>query len=830
MKRYSPLLHGSSRSWDHDRKPHKDSGGQYYENANRLYGIQADTAQFMLGLGRDKLPGAVDSYAAAANQFSDPAFEERMAGQAGADAEQAIGQQTAALGRNLARYGINPNSARFSAVAGDNAIRGAAMKVGAMNNARRYVQDKRFGVAKDFYSSLVGMNSDAAAQAGQAGGNFMQMGNNAQARRDNEDAAWGNAIGMGAAYAFKDGGAIEVRKMAAGGLFGAAGSMPPPPPVQTRPQRAGIMDGVKAGRQLKAAASMKPNATLAGMADMGNVSGAGMAGAEAGLGGNTATAGILGQEAGMGGVAAGGMSEGTAASMLGEDVAATLAAQDAAVTGTAGLAAETTAALGAAETAAAGTAGATSAMAGAAVAAPWLAAGVGIAAALGLFADGGEVKKKPPKYDKAFDDAAKKYGVDADLLRRMAHKESGGNTKAESHKGAKGLMQLMPETAAAVGVKDPHDPVQSIHGAAKYMRSLLRRYEGDTTKAVAAYNAGPGAVDKYGGVPPYRETVEYVRHLVPGADVPELPSRRRGRGRRLAAKGLPPIQEGAASMDNRVSAIPGVDQSRSAAIRAASLPMPAPSSSTMLSDRELIQRAVWTPAQMPQETPLPAAPAPSASPMLASAVVDQRNIERGASPMLQPAVEAAPKWTRATPPYQIKRGDNLTRIAKAHGTTVEALMAANPHIKDPNFIRAGDTLNVGFAEGGKVDKRSITDHMKASGFGSSFDDRKRVYEALFKERYKGTAEQNTKLLDVMEAAKQEEESDSATLPPPSPDRIQMQDGGDVAGPGTETSDDVPAWLSDGEFVVNADAVKMPGVKRTLENINAAGLAKRYGVM
>ena len=105
--------------------------------------------------------------------------------------------------------------------------------------------------------------------------------------------------------------------------------------------------------------------------------------------------------------------------------------------------------------------------------------------------------------------AARRHGVPEDLFLRLVQQESGWNASARSNKGALGLAQLMPQTARALGV-NPLDPVQNLEGGAKYLR---RQYEafGNWRLALAAYNAGPGAVERYNGVPPFRETRNYVR-------------------------------------------------------------------------------------------------------------------------------------------------------------------------------------------------------------------------------------------------------------------------------------------------------------------------------
>lgn len=105
--------------------------------------------------------------------------------------------------------------------------------------------------------------------------------------------------------------------------------------------------------------------------------------------------------------------------------------------------------------------------------------------------------------------AARKHGIPEDLFLRLVQQESGWNAGAKSHKGATGLAQLMPATAAKLGV-NPHDPVQNLDGGARYLRMMYNTF-GDWRLALAAYNAGPGAVTKHKGIPPYRETRNYVR-------------------------------------------------------------------------------------------------------------------------------------------------------------------------------------------------------------------------------------------------------------------------------------------------------------------------------
>lgn len=119
-------------------------------------------------------------------------------------------------------------------------------------------------------------------------------------------------------------------------------------------------------------------------------------------------------------------------------------------------------------------------------------------------------KPQLDRHARVFRAVAKKTGVEDAWLRAIAHVESGFDEKAVSPKGAQGVMQLMPEVAAGLGVTDPFAPAQSIEAGARHFRALLKRYRNDPALALAAYNAGPGAVARYRGVPPYAETQDYL--------------------------------------------------------------------------------------------------------------------------------------------------------------------------------------------------------------------------------------------------------------------------------------------------------------------------------
>ncbi len=120
----------------------------------------------------------------------------------------------------------------------------------------------------------------------------------------------------------------------------------------------------------------------------------------------------------------------------------------------------------------------------------------------------------PQDIDGIVKEKAGKYNLDQSLLKAVIKAESGFNSKAVSPAGAAGLMQLMPGTARGLGVNDVFDANQNIEGGAKYLKGLLDRFDGDKKLALAAYNAGPNAVKKYGGIPPYRETQAYVKRVL----------------------------------------------------------------------------------------------------------------------------------------------------------------------------------------------------------------------------------------------------------------------------------------------------------------------------
>ena len=120
----------------------------------------------------------------------------------------------------------------------------------------------------------------------------------------------------------------------------------------------------------------------------------------------------------------------------------------------------------------------------------------------------------PSGYDSIIKAAAAKYNMDPALIKAVIRAESGFKADTVSHSGAQGLMQLMPATAAGFGVSDPFDPAQNVDAGAHYLRGQLDRFGGDVSLTLAAYNAGPGAVAKYNGVPPFKETQDYVKRVL----------------------------------------------------------------------------------------------------------------------------------------------------------------------------------------------------------------------------------------------------------------------------------------------------------------------------
>ena len=129
------------------------------------------------------------------------------------------------------------------------------------------------------------------------------------------------------------------------------------------------------------------------------------------------------------------------------------------------------------------------------------------------------------KFENYFQIAAETYQIPENLLKAVAKAESDFNPNAVSSCGAQGIMQLMPSTARSLGVSNSFDPAQNIMGGAKYLRQMLDNFDGDVSRALAAYNAGPGAVRKYDGIPPYKETQNYVAKVLGYAgDVVSVPA------------------------------------------------------------------------------------------------------------------------------------------------------------------------------------------------------------------------------------------------------------------------------------------------------------------
>jgi soluble lytic murein transglycosylase-like protein len=135
------------------------------------------------------------------------------------------------------------------------------------------------------------------------------------------------------------------------------------------------------------------------------------------------------------------------------------------------------------------------------------------------------LSERAAQFDALIKENAEAHGVNPHLVRAVIQQESAFNPSARSHKGAMGLMQLMPATAAELGVTDPYDPSENIRGGVAYLKGLLQKFQQNVELALAAYNAGPTAVTKYGAVPPYRETQNYVTRIKTAVDAAPKPKR-----------------------------------------------------------------------------------------------------------------------------------------------------------------------------------------------------------------------------------------------------------------------------------------------------------------
>lgn len=126
----------------------------------------------------------------------------------------------------------------------------------------------------------------------------------------------------------------------------------------------------------------------------------------------------------------------------------------------------------------------------------------------------GKIGDRLEHYESIIIEAAERHGLDSSLIKAVIASESAGNANAHSNKNAKGLMQLIDSTATAMGVNDVWNPRDNILGGTKYLKQMLQKFDGDLKLALASYNAGPGAVEKHGGVPPYKETQKYIERVM----------------------------------------------------------------------------------------------------------------------------------------------------------------------------------------------------------------------------------------------------------------------------------------------------------------------------
>ena len=129
-----------------------------------------------------------------------------------------------------------------------------------------------------------------------------------------------------------------------------------------------------------------------------------------------------------------------------------------------------------------------------------------------------DLKAQMTDIDEIVETFASKYNIDGDFIKAIIKQESGFNPNATSKKGAMGLMQLMPSTAKSLGVINAYNPWENVEGGVKYLKGLMDRFNNDEKLALAAYNAGPNAVKKYGGIPPYKETQNYVNSIMSAYD------------------------------------------------------------------------------------------------------------------------------------------------------------------------------------------------------------------------------------------------------------------------------------------------------------------------